>query len=101
MSGASGIEDPWMVARASRDDLLSILILGQVAPQVGIKPESDSTKYEMVRNRRYRSDQIVPSGGVHTIAADGLRFSTCSLVCSRGTRHRMFFQSLKPFMVLC
>jgi len=51
----------------------------------------------MVRNGRYRCDQIDAVGGVHTTAADELRFSTCFLVCSRGTRHRRILQSLKPF----
>jgi len=52
------------------------LNLGKVAPQVRIKFESDSTKSEMVRNRRYRCDQIDAAGGVHITAADELRFST-------------------------
>jgi len=65
-----------VVARASPVDLLSLLNLGKVAPQVGIKCESDSTKSEMVRNGRYRCDQIDAAGGAHTTAADELRFST-------------------------
>jgi len=65
-----------VVARASRVDLLSLLNLGKEAPQVGIKFESDSTKSEMVRNGRYWCDQIDAAGGVHTTAADDLRFST-------------------------
>jgi len=65
-----------VVARASRVDLLSLLNLSKVAPEVGIKLESDSTKSEMVRNGRYRCDQIDAAGCVHTTAADELRFST-------------------------
>ena len=47
-----------------------------IAPKVGIKFESDSTKSEMVRHGRYQCDQIDAAGGVHTTAADELRFST-------------------------
>jgi len=65
-----------VVARASRVDLLSLMNLGKVAPQVGIKFESDSTKSEMVRNGRCPCDQIDAAGGVHTTAADELRFLT-------------------------
>jgi len=65
-----------VVARASRVDLLSLLNLSKVAPQVGIKLESDSTNSEMVRNGRHRCDQIDAAGGVHTTATDELRFST-------------------------
>jgi len=65
-----------VVARASLADLLSLLNLSKVAPQVGIKLESDSTKSEMVRNGRYQCDQIDAAGGVYTTAADELRFST-------------------------
>jgi len=50
--------------------------MSKVAPQVGIKFELDSTKSDMVRNGRYRCDQIDAAGGVHTTAADELRFST-------------------------
>jgi len=65
-----------VVARSSRVDILSLLNLGKVAPQVGIKFESDSTKSEMVRNGRYWCDQIDDAGGVHTTAADELRLLT-------------------------
>ena len=65
-----------MVARASRVDRLPLLNLSKVAPQVGIKLELDSTASEKVRNGRYRCDQIDAAGGVHTTAADELRFST-------------------------
>jgi len=83
-----------VVARASRVDLLSLLNLSKVAPQ-GIKLELDSTKSEMVRNGRYRHDQINAAGGVHTTAADEPCFSTGVLVCSSETRHQRFLQRLK------
>jgi len=57
-----------LVTRTS-EDFLSDMRVTEVALQVGIKTESDSTEGDMVRNRRFRSDQIDPSGGIHTTAA--------------------------------
>jgi len=51
------------------------LNLSEVPNQVGIKFEADSTKFEMIRNGRYRCDQIDAAEGVDTTAADDLRFS--------------------------
>jgi len=65
-----------MVARASRVDRLPLLNLSKVTPPLGIKLELDSTTSQMVPNGLNRCDQIDAAGGVHTTAADELRFST-------------------------